>query len=208
MGSPDGHGLDHDHALCWRAQGRMSHGGCGNCWGASSVCAALGFSLGCDSNYDAPLASRSLSAKPARSCSVGTHATTHPQMAASGPYLPSLSLAPSARHYLRQVPDAGNPPVRICAGGVRSNPYPYRDTTPPDAEGSAKPLSPKTALREGKNPPPHRARFATLPGSGIGGGIRAVCFVGAGPSAGSSKPPGKEPHRRSRRHPECSHGSR
>jgi hypothetical protein len=24
---------------------------------------------------------------------------------------------PSARHHLRQEPDAGNPPVRICAGG-------------------------------------------------------------------------------------------
>ena len=35
-----------------------------------------------------------------------------------GPYLPSLSLAPSARHHLRQEPDAGNPPVRICAGGT------------------------------------------------------------------------------------------
>ena len=48
---------------------------------------------------------------------VGANATAHPPLAASGPHLPSLSRAPSARHYLRQEPDAGNPPVRICAGG-------------------------------------------------------------------------------------------
>jgi len=34
------------------------------------------------------------------------------------PHLPSLSCASYARHYLRQEPDAGNPPVRICAGGT------------------------------------------------------------------------------------------
>jgi hypothetical protein len=32
------------------------------------------------------------------------------------------------------------------ARGVRSNPYPYRDTPTPDAEGGAKTLSPGTQL--------------------------------------------------------------
>jgi hypothetical protein len=64
---------------------------------------------------------------------VGAQETAHPPLAASGPYLPSLSLAPPARHHLRQEPYAGNPPVRICAG-VRRKPYPYRDTPTPDAK--------------------------------------------------------------------------
>ena len=68
-----------------------------------------------------PLASHSLTAKPEGSRSVGANATAHPPLAASGPYLPSLSFAPSARHYLRQEPDAGNPPVRICAGGTEQS---------------------------------------------------------------------------------------
>ena len=52
---------------------------------------------------------------------MGAYATAHPPLASSGPYLPSLSLAPSARHHLRQEPDAGNPPVRICAGGTEKS---------------------------------------------------------------------------------------
>lgn len=57
-------------------------------------------------------------------------------MASSGPYLPSLSIAPSARHYLRQEPDARNPLVRIRAG-VRSDPYPYRDANSAGAKRRA-----------------------------------------------------------------------
>jgi len=59
--------------------------------------------------------------EPERSRSVGTNATAHPPLAASGPYLPSLSFAPSARHHLRQEPYAGNPLVRIRAGGTEQS---------------------------------------------------------------------------------------
>jgi hypothetical protein len=46
----------------------------------------------------------------------------------------SFSFAPCARHNLRQEPYAGNPLVRICAGGTeQSVSLPRR--TPPDAEG-------------------------------------------------------------------------
>ncbi len=63
----------------------------------------------------------------------GANETAHPPVAASGPYPPSLSLAPSARHHLRQEPDAGNPPVRICAGGTaKAVSLPRRNS--PDAE--------------------------------------------------------------------------
>jgi hypothetical protein len=65
-----------------------------------------------------PLASLLVQTKPAWSRQVGQNDTAHPPLAASGPYLPSLSIAPPARHHLRQEPDAGNPPVRICAGGT------------------------------------------------------------------------------------------
>src|SRR5208282_3154795 len=65
-----------------------------------------------------PLVPRLATTEPERSRTVGANATAHPPLAASGPYLPSLSLAPSARHYLRQEPYAGNPPVRIRAGGT------------------------------------------------------------------------------------------
>src|SRR5580658_9805063 len=76
-----------------------------------------------------PLATRARTAEPEGTRPVGAYATTHPPMASSGPYLPSLSLAPSARHHLRQEPDAGNPPVRICAGGTeKSVSLPRRNT--------------------------------------------------------------------------------
>ena len=68
-----------------------------------------------------PLASNAVQTKPAWSRSVGANEPAHPPLAASGPYLPSLSLAPSARHYLRQEPYAGNPPVRIRAGGTEQS---------------------------------------------------------------------------------------
>ena len=53
--------------------------------------------------------------------SVGTNGTAHPAQAATGPYLPPLSLAPSARQYLRQEPYAGNLLLRICAGGTEQS---------------------------------------------------------------------------------------
>ena len=65
-----------------------------------------------------PLAPCFRTTEPEGTRPVGAYATAHPPLAASGPYLSSLSLAPSARHHLRQEPDAGNPPVRICAGGT------------------------------------------------------------------------------------------
>lgn len=48
-----------------------------------------------------------------------------------------------------------------CVRGVRRNPYPYRDTPPPDAEGSAKTLNPKITFREGKNVTPPRQNHHT-----------------------------------------------
>jgi hypothetical protein len=68
-----------------------------------------------------PLAPRPQTTEPERSPSLGTNATAHPPLAASGPYLPSLSLAPSARHDLRQEPYAGNSLVRIRAGGTEQS---------------------------------------------------------------------------------------
>src|SRR5271166_3306922 len=68
-----------------------------------------------------PLVPRLATPEPERSRSVGTNATAHPPLAASGPYLPSLSFAPSARHHLRQEPYAGNPLVRIRAGGTEQS---------------------------------------------------------------------------------------
>src|SRR5208283_2564685 len=68
-----------------------------------------------------PLASHAVPTKPAWSRSVGANEPAHPPLAASGPYLPSLSFAPSARHHLRQEPYAGNPPVRIRAGGTEKS---------------------------------------------------------------------------------------
>src|SRR5579872_277477 len=67
---------------------------------------------------DELLASCSEQAKPAWSRQVGANETAHPPLASSGPHLSPLSIAPFARHHLRQEPDAGNPPVRICAGGT------------------------------------------------------------------------------------------
>jgi hypothetical protein len=67
---------------------------------------------------------------------VGANETAHPTLATSGPYLPSLSLAPPARHHLRQEPYAGNPPVRICAGGTAKAVSLPRQPQP-DAVGSA-----------------------------------------------------------------------
>jgi|SRR5579875_3559137 len=82
------------------------------------------------------LASRSHAAKSEGAHAVGADATAYPPLASSGPYLPSLSFAPSARHHLRQEPYAGNPPVRICAGGTeRSVSLPRQATS--DAGGSA-----------------------------------------------------------------------
>ena len=65
-----------------------------------------------------PLASRPSTAKPEGTRTMGTDETAHPTLASSRPYLPSVSHAPPARHHLRQEPYAGNPPVRICAGGT------------------------------------------------------------------------------------------
>ena len=79
------------------------------------------------------LAPRSRTAKPEWARPVGANATTHPSLASSGPYLPSLSFAPSARHHLRQEPDAGNPLVRICAGGTEK-PVSLPRHSSPDAE--------------------------------------------------------------------------
>ena len=81
-----------------------------------SICAgSLSF------HREQPLAPRLATPESERSRAVGTNATTHPPLAASGPYLPSLSFAPSARHYLRQEPYAGNPLVRIRAGGTEQS---------------------------------------------------------------------------------------
>lgn len=70
---------------------------------------------------DELLASCSVQAKPAWSRQVGKNETARPALASSGSHLSSLSLAPSARHHLRQEPDAGNPPARICAGGTEKS---------------------------------------------------------------------------------------
>ena len=66
-----------------------------------------------------PLASRPVSTPPDGACSLATNEATHQLLATSGPHLSSLSFVPGARHYLRQEPDAGNPLVRICAGGTK-----------------------------------------------------------------------------------------
>jgi hypothetical protein len=83
-----------------------------------------------------PLASNAVQTKPVWSRSVGANEPAHPPLAASGPYLPSLSFVPSARHDLRQEPYAGNPPVRICAGGTEQSVSLPR-LPPPDAVGGA-----------------------------------------------------------------------
>ncbi len=53
-----------------------------------------------------------------RSCPLAEDETTHQLLAPSGPNLPSLSVVSRERHYLRQEPGAGNPLVRIRAGGT------------------------------------------------------------------------------------------
>ena len=63
------------------------------------------------------LASRAVAAQPEWSCPLGSHAAPHPPLAACAFRLSSLSSAPHGRRYLRQEPDAGNPPVRIRGGG-------------------------------------------------------------------------------------------
>src|ERR1017187_7370623 len=63
------------------------------------------------------LASRSLTAQPERTGAMGAHETPNRPLAAPSPHCSSLSLAAADRPYLRQEPDAGKPPVRICGGG-------------------------------------------------------------------------------------------
>src|SRR5579875_2225925 len=110
------------------------------------------------------LASRSHAAKSEGAHAVGADATAHPPLASSGPYLPSLSFAPSARHHLRQEPYAGNPPVRICPGGTeRSVSLPRHPTA--DAEGSLT-FSPdaaqlQIAASDAARPPPERRPITT-----------------------------------------------
>src|SRR5260370_8264308 len=65
------------------------------------------------------LASRSLPTEPERSCSLVAHETTHRPLSPSGPNLSSLSFLSSPRHHLSQVPDPGNPLVRILAGATQ-----------------------------------------------------------------------------------------
>src|SRR6266446_5089416 len=65
----------------------------------------------------AALASRAVAAQPERPRPVGSHAAPHQPLVASAFCLSSLSPAPHGRRYLRQEPDAGNPPVRIRGGG-------------------------------------------------------------------------------------------
>jgi hypothetical protein len=48
--------------------------------------------------------------------------------------------------------------------GVRSNPYPYRDTPTPDAEGSEELPTPKTPSRNTRTSPLNGAETATLTG--------------------------------------------
>src|SRR5579885_2235022 len=74
------------------------------------------------------LAPRASATKPEGTRLVGANDTAHPPLAASGPYLPSLSLATLARHHLRQEPYAGNPLVRIRAGGGQQWPSLPRHT--------------------------------------------------------------------------------
>jgi RNA-directed DNA polymerase len=52
-----------------------------------------------------------------RSRTLGSYAAPHRSLAATAFRLSSLSPAPYGRRYLRQEPDAGNPPVRIRGGG-------------------------------------------------------------------------------------------
>src|SRR5713226_1655023 len=63
------------------------------------------------------LASRPLTTEPEGSCSLAANETAHRPLASSGPNLSSLSFVSSARHHLRQEPDAGNPLVRNLCGG-------------------------------------------------------------------------------------------
>src|SRR5580700_8061665 len=63
------------------------------------------------------LASCPITAQPERTGAMGSHETPNGPLAAPSPHCSSLSLAAADRPYLRQEPDAGKPPVRICGGG-------------------------------------------------------------------------------------------
>jgi hypothetical protein len=63
------------------------------------------------------LASRPISAQLERTGAMGSYETPNRPLAAPSPHCSSLSLAAADRPYLRQEPDAGKPPVRICGGG-------------------------------------------------------------------------------------------
>src|SRR5215472_411910 len=65
----------------------------------------------------AVLASHVVETKPDRPRTLGPDAALDPSLVASTCYLSSLSFAPHGRFDLRQEPDAGNPLVRISAGG-------------------------------------------------------------------------------------------
>jgi len=63
------------------------------------------------------LASCPVATKPERSGPVGTDAAAHRPVVAPSPHLSPVPPEATWRHHLRQEPDAGNPPVRICGGG-------------------------------------------------------------------------------------------
>jgi len=63
------------------------------------------------------LVPRSGAAEPQGPRLLGTHATAHRAMAASGSYMSSLSPASHERHHLRQEPSAVVPLAAICGGG-------------------------------------------------------------------------------------------
>jgi len=63
------------------------------------------------------LAPLSVAAEPERPRSLGSNAAPHYSLAAFAFCLSSLSSAAHGRWYLRQEPDAGNPPVWIRGGG-------------------------------------------------------------------------------------------
>src|SRR5215470_5094870 len=67
------------------------------------------------------LAAHAVAAQPERRCPLASYAAPDRPLAASACCLSSLSSAAHGRHYLRQEPDAGNPPVRIGGGGCEQS---------------------------------------------------------------------------------------
>src|SRR5438309_55849 len=72
--------------------------------------------------------------EPKRARALGTNEATDQALATSGPHSPSLSLITFARQDLGLVRTRGKSRMQeICPSGsvrgVRSNPYPYRDTS-------------------------------------------------------------------------------